>query len=68
MSNLSALAGNEMKHGITFKNGSPPLIRLSITTLRVMFIMRALWPGVFKAAPSIVGQNLALCCGFMENV
>ena len=52
---------------MNFKNGSPP-IRLSITMLRVMLIMRVLCPGALKATPSLVGQSLALCCEFMENV
>jgi hypothetical protein len=57
-----------MKHGITFKSGSLPLICPAITTLRVILIMRVLWPGVLKATPSIVGQSLVHYCGFMENV
>ena len=53
---------------MSFKNGYPPSIRLLITTPRVMYIMRVLWPGALKATPLLVGQSLALCCGFMENV
>ena len=69
MSNLSTLAESEIKKaGINFNNGSLLLILLLSMTPLMMLIKRAPWLGALKATPSLVGQSLALCCGFMQNV
>jgi hypothetical protein len=52
----------------TSENGLLPLIHLSITTLRLVPIMRVPQRGVQVGTPSRVGKHQAPCYGSTENV
>ena len=57
-----------MSYARTFENGSLPPIRLSISTLHRVLIMRVPQRGAPKGTPLQIGNHLAPYYGFMENV
>jgi len=52
----------------TFVDGSPHQIRLPITILHVVLVIREWQIGFLKAASLENGDQLVPCCGFTESV